>query len=99
VSELGTIQEESMRLKDESKKISKEKGMLNTAQAAKFLDYSEHALKKWRSDGEGPAYYKGRGGMVFYGRADLQAFKKKVTLTRVEPKPRTTSPTSATISA
>ena len=88
-----------MRLKDESKKIAKEKGMLSTAAAAKFLDYSIAALNKWRSNGEGPAYYKGKGGMVFYELADLQAFKKKVTLTRVEPKPRTTSPTSATISA
>jgi hypothetical protein len=78
-----------MRLKDEAKKISKEKGMLNTTAAAKFLDYSEAALKKWRSDGEGPAYYKGRGGMVFYERADLVAFKKKISLTRVEPKRRT----------
>jgi hypothetical protein len=80
-----------MRLKDESKKISKEKGMMNTAAAAKFLDYSEAALKKWRSYGEGPAYYKGKGGMVFYELADLQAFKKKVTLTRVEPRHRTNS--------
>jgi hypothetical protein len=81
-----------MRLKDESKRITKEKGMLNTTQAAKFLDYSEHALKKWRTEGLGPAYYKGRGGMVFYERADLVAFKKKVSLTRVEPKPRTPAP-------
>jgi hypothetical protein len=88
-----------MKLKDESKKIQREKGMLNTAQAAKFLDYSDAALKKWRSDGEGPAYYKGKGGMVFYERADLVAFKKKVTLTRVEPKARRSSPAPAPISA
>jgi helix-turn-helix protein len=80
-----------MRLKDESKQIAKEKGMLNTVQAAKFLDYSRAALNKWRSNGEGPAYYKGKGGMVFYERADLIAFKKKVSLTRVEPRPRSSS--------
>lgn len=79
-----------MKLKDESKKIAKEKGMLTTAQAAKFLDYSEHALKKWRSDGEGPAYYKGKGGMVFYEKADLVAYQKKITLTRIDPKARKT---------
>ena len=81
-----------MKLKDEAKKITKEKGMLNTVQAAKYLDYSVHALVKWRTNGEGPAYYKGKGGLVFYEHADLAAFKKKVTLTRVEPKRRTPSP-------
>jgi hypothetical protein len=81
-----------MKLKDEAKKISKEKGMLNPAQAARFLDYSKAALAKWRSNGQGPAYYKGKGGLVFYERADLIAFKKKITLTRVEPKRRTTMP-------
>jgi helix-turn-helix protein len=83
-----------MRLKDESKQIAKEKGMLTTTQAAKFLDYSRAALNKWRSNGEGPAYYKGKGGMVFYERADLIAYKKKVSLTRVEPKPRTAEATA-----
>lgn len=87
-----------MRLKDEVKKIAKEKGMLTTVQAAKFLDYSKHALVKWRTNGEGPAYYKGKGGFVFYERADLQAFKKKITLTRVEPKARQ-PPAPATIPA
>jgi hypothetical protein len=80
-----------VKLKDEAKRITKEKGMLTTAQAAKFLDYSKHALVKWRTNGEGPAYYKGKGGLVFYERADLVAFKKKVSLTRVEPKARTMS--------
>jgi hypothetical protein len=91
VSSVGTIPEDSqVKLKDESKKISKEKGMLNPTQAAKFLNYSKAALAKWRSYGMGPAYYKGKGGMVFYETADLVAFQKKVTLTRVEPKRRTT---------
>jgi hypothetical protein len=88
-----------MRLKDESKQIAKEKGMLTTTQAAKFLDYSRAALNKWRSNGEGPAYYKGKGGMVFYERADLIAYKKKVSLTRVEPKPRTPAPAPETTPA
>ena len=80
-----------MKLKDEVKKISKEKGMLDTIHAAKFLGYSKAALTKWRWEGKGPAYYKGKGGLVFYEVADLQAFKKKITLTRVEPKARTTA--------
>jgi hypothetical protein len=93
VSSVGAIPKRGkVRLKDEAKKITKEKGMLTSAQAAKFLDYSLHALAKWRSEGGGPAYYKGKGGLVFYERADLIAFKKKVSLVRVEPKPRTLPP-------
>lgn len=77
-----------MKLKDEARKIAKDKGMLTTEKAAKFLAYSVAALKKWRSEGAGPAYYKGKGGMVFYERADLQAYKKEITLVRVVPQPR-----------
>jgi hypothetical protein len=78
-----------MKLKDESRKIAKEKKLLNTVQAAKYLGYGEAALKKWRADGKGPAYYKGKGGMVFYDRADLDKFKTKSTLVRVEPRAST----------
>ncbi len=77
-----------MRLKDESLKIAKERGMLNTKQAAKYLGYGADALKKWRTKGGGPAYYKGKGGMVFYDKADLDKFRTAITFTRVEPKPK-----------
>lgn len=77
-----------MKLKDEAKKIAKENKMLNTAAAAKYLGYGIPALKKWRSEGKGPAYYKGKGGMVFYDRADLEKFDTKIELVRIEPQPK-----------
>lgn len=62
--------------------------MLNTDQAAKFLGYGVAALKKWRSMGRGPAYYKGKGGTVLYSPADLETFRRTLSkLVRIEPKP------------
>lgn len=73
------------RLKDQQAAIAKKKKLLNTEDAATFLGYTIHALKKWRHDGRGPAFYKGKGGMVFYDVKDLKAFKPKIELHRIEP--------------
>jgi hypothetical protein len=59
--------------------------MFTIDEAAEFLGYSRASLAKWRVQSKGPAYYKGKGGMVFYKREDLVKFKTSEELVRVTP--------------
>lgn len=61
-------------------------GMIRDREAAKFLNYTVATLKKWRVQGKGPAYFKGRGGSVWYRKDELKAYLEKSVLVRVEPK-------------
>jgi hypothetical protein len=59
-------------------------GMISQNAAAKILGYGLASLKKWRSTGKGPVYYKVRN-RVFYKREDLDRFLATQTVVRVEP--------------
>jgi hypothetical protein len=78
-----------MKLKDQAKRQAFAQKMLDTEQAAKFLGYTTHALKKWRVDGKGPIYYKLAGGLVYYKRKDLIRFQKlEIVPVQVVPEPK-----------
>lgn len=53
----------------------------NTAAAAAYLDVSAHHLASMRSRGRGPLFVK-EGRLVFYRKADLDAWNKN----RLAPK-------------
>jgi predicted DNA-binding transcriptional regulator AlpA len=51
----------------------KDDSLLDTAQAAEFLQYSKSALEYWRCQGTGPRFYK-TAGRVRYRKSDLEAW-------------------------
>ena len=55
--------------------------MVNEVDAAKILGGSRWTLRKWRSNGQGPAYHK-RGGRIFY---DVEDLRKWIIGVRVDP--------------
>jgi hypothetical protein len=64
---------------------------LDTAQAARFLNFSPRTLEKYRVIGGGPRFRK-FGSRVLYGAADLQtwadAHSRETTFDPPEPPPR-----------
>jgi len=50
-----------------------EKWMFNSRQAAAYLGCSESVLRLWRSQGQGPRYFRA-GKLIRYRRADLDAW-------------------------
>ena len=51
--------------------------MLNTKEAAKFLGLKESALRNWRCEGKGPAFYTISPRRILYEEADLEAYKSE----------------------
>lgn len=54
-----------------------EKRKLRPNEAAEFLGVKEGTLSQWRHFAIGPAYIK-TGGKVFYKKADLEAFERRI---------------------
>lgn len=55
-----------------------EKRKLTTKEAAEFLRVTPRALTKWRQEMCGPAYSKVGAKKVFYFKADLEAFERRI---------------------
>lgn len=50
-----------------------EKTVLNSRQASAYLGCSESVMRLWRSQGQGPRYFRA-GKLIRYRRADLDAW-------------------------
>lgn len=50
-----------------------EKSVLNSRQAATYLGCSDSVLRLWRSQGQGPRYFRA-GKLIRYRRADLDSW-------------------------
>lgn len=59
-------------------------GMLGERAAAKILGYDVSSLKKWRTVGKGPVFYRVRS-RVFYKREDLDTYLATQAVVRVDP--------------
>jgi excisionase family DNA binding protein len=50
-----------------------EKAMFNSREASAYLGCSESVMRLWRSQGQGPRYFRA-GKLIRYRRADLDAW-------------------------
>lgn len=61
-----------------------EKTLLNTKEAASFLDISPKTLIKWRSTGRFHLAYRKVGGQVRYHREDLKHFVESTIVNGID---------------
>jgi excisionase family DNA binding protein len=53
--------------------VLEERNVLNPKQASAYLGCSESVMRLWRSQGQGPRYFRA-GKLIRYRRADLDAW-------------------------